>query len=221
MATIASAEPPLWTLADLLEYFGPIPAYRIRNNPPPGWATEQDVIDIEDREDRLCELVHGILVEKPMGFEESRLAVALIFFLESFVGKNNLGIVAGEAGMMRLAPGLVRIPDVSFVSYKRFAKRDKTRKKIPNIVPDLAVEVLSEGNTKKEMKTKLREYFQVGVRLVWYIDPKTRTVEVFIAPDKSVLLTEKQKLDGCDVLPGFSLSIKKLFARATRTEPRG
>ena len=52
------------TVADLLERFGPMPAGRIRTNPPPGTATEQDVIDIEEQESRLCELVDGVLVEK-------------------------------------------------------------------------------------------------------------------------------------------------------------
>ena len=56
------------TLTDLPDRFGPIPAERIRRNPPPGSATEQDVIDIEERESRLCELVDGVLVEKTVGY---------------------------------------------------------------------------------------------------------------------------------------------------------
>ena len=62
------------TAADLLELFGPMPAGRIRTDPPPGTATEQDVIDIEARESRLCELVDGVLVEKTVGYYESYLA---------------------------------------------------------------------------------------------------------------------------------------------------
>jgi len=69
------------------------------------------------------------------------------------------------------------------------------------------------------MERKLREYFQSGVILVWFIDPATRTVEVFTAPDQSIRLNEDQVLDGDDVLPGFKLPIKKIFARVPRKAP--
>ena len=84
------------TLADLLERFGAIPAARIRYDPPPGTATEQDVITLEAREKRLFELVDGVLVEKAMGFYESFLAMRLAQFLLAFVERHVLGIVAGE-----------------------------------------------------------------------------------------------------------------------------
>ena len=70
------------------------------------------------------------------------------------------------------------------------------------------------------MGRKLVEYFHAGVRLVWYVDPKKRTVRVYTAPDKSALLREDQTLHGGDVLPGFSLSIREYFAKAERTAPR-
>ena len=144
------------TLADLLERFGAIPAARIRYDPPPGTATEQDVITLEARENRLFELVDGVLVEKAMGFYESFLAMRLVQFLLTFVEQHALGIVAGAAGMLRLAPGRVRIPDVSFISWDRLPQRRVPRQPIPDLVPDLAVEVLSEGNTPREMEQKLQ-----------------------------------------------------------------
>ena len=73
------------TVADLLERFGPMPAGRIRTNPLPGTATEQDVIDIEARESRLCELVDGVLVEKTVGVYESYLAMEIGSILMEFV----------------------------------------------------------------------------------------------------------------------------------------
>jgi Uma2 family endonuclease len=81
----------------------------------------------------------------------------------------------------------------------------------------LAVEVLSPGNTKREMDLKVREYFFSGVRQVWLVDGKKRCVHVDTAPDKSKLLTEDQVLDGGDVLPGLHLSLRKVFARVPRT----
>jgi Uma2 family endonuclease len=70
------------------------------------------------------------------------------------------------------------------------------------------------------MARKLDEYFRAGVRLVWYVDPKTRTVRVYTSVDDSVVMSEDQQLDGGDVLPGFTLSIRRWFAEAERTGPR-
>jgi Uma2 family endonuclease len=170
------------------------------------------VIALEARENRLFELVDGVLVEKAMGFYESFLAIRLAQFLLAFVERHALGIVAGEAGMMRFAPGLVRIPDVSFVSWDRLPQRRVPRQPIPELVPDLAVEVLSEGNTRREMEQKLREYFSAGVRLVWYVDPVLQEVHVYTAPDQREVLTADHTLHGGEVLPGFTLPVRQLFA---------
>jgi Uma2 family endonuclease len=211
MAASATLDQSDLTLADLLERFGPMPYYRIRHDPPPGTATEQDVIDVHDREDRLCELVDGVLVEKTMGLLESFLALELGALLRGFVSERGLGIAVGADGTIRLAPGLVRIPDVAFFSWNRLPGRKIPREPIPDLVPDLAVEVLSKSNTKQEMDRKLADYFTAGVRVVWYIDPEKRTAEVFSAPDRSVILQEKDSLEGGDVLSGFSLPLADLF----------
>jgi Uma2 family endonuclease len=86
------------------------------------------------------------------------------------------------------------------------------------VAPDLAVEVLSEGNTPQEMNRKLHEYFQAGTRLVWYVDPAARTVTVYESIDRATPLGEHDVLDGGDVLPGFKLSIGELFRRAGERE---
>jgi Uma2 family endonuclease len=200
------------TIADLLEEFGDISPQRIRATPLPGTATERDLIDLYIRKDRLFELVDGVLVEKIMGYAESAVACELIGFLKPFLRQHDLGAIAGEAGAMRLMPGLIRIPDVSFVSWARLPTRKLPLDPIAGLAPDLAIEVLSKGNTKKEITRKLRDYFFAGTRLVWLVDPDKRTVEVFTAPDQSVLLTEEQTLDGGEVLPGFSLPVKQIFA---------
>jgi Uma2 family endonuclease len=199
------------TLADLLERFGPIPAARIRYDPPPGTASEQDVVALEARENRLFELVDGILVEKVMGFYESYLAMRLGRFLLTFVEQHDLGIVAGADGMLRLAPGLVRIPDVSFVSWARLPQRHIPRQPIPDLVPDLAVEVLSAGNTPREMDQKLQEYFAAGVRLVWYVLPDHQEVHIYTAPDQREVITADDNLYGGEVLPEFVLPIRRLL----------
>jgi hypothetical protein len=100
----------------LLRELGDIPPERVRVRPPIGTATVQDVVQIAAREKRLCELVEGTLVEKVIGFRESLLAIALAVRIREFVNPRNLGLVIGESGMMQFFCGMVRIPDVAFVS---------------------------------------------------------------------------------------------------------
>jgi Uma2 family endonuclease len=215
--------PPTWTLADLLGHFGDISPGRIRLHPAPGTAVERDVTAIQDREDRLYELVDGVLVEKVMGYLEGFLAMELGRLLGNFVAERDLGIVAGADSTVRLMPGLVRIPDVSFVSWERLPTRAVPTKPIPDLTPDLAVEVLSEGNTPREMERKLKDYFFAGVRLVWFIDPATRSATAYTAPDQPRTLGEADALDGAPVLPGLTLSLRHLFARLAppAVAPRG
>jgi Uma2 family endonuclease len=200
------------TVADLIEQLGGISPRRIRAHPPPGTATERDVTRIERREKRLYELVDGVLVEKVMGFAESVLAMNLVGYLMEYLRRKDRGILAGESGTLRLMPGLVRIPDISFVSWERLPGHQLPTRPIPDLAPDLAVEVLSKGNTAGEMARKLKEYFLAGVRLVWFVDPRRRTVTVYTAPDQSVELTEAETLDGRDVLPGLAIALQQLFA---------
>jgi Uma2 family endonuclease len=197
----------------LVERFGPIPLGRVRTTPPPGLATEQDVIEIHDRESRLCELLDGTLMEKTVGNYESYLAGVLVRLLGDFVAEKNLGIILPPDGMMRLAPGLVRLPDVSFVSWKRLPAGRVPHDAIWNLAPDLAVEIISAGNTREEMDRKLLDYFSAGVRLVWYIYPTVFEARVYLAPDKYVTVGAEGVLDGGDVLPGFRLSLQTLFAQ--------
>ena len=77
-----------------------------------------------DHEGRICELIDGTLVEKVMGMQEARLTAVLIFFLESFLSRHNLGFVTGPDGTLKLTTGLLRIPDVTFVSWDRLPGRE-------------------------------------------------------------------------------------------------
>lgn len=224
MATVDSIQtvhlqtqfPVNWSIADLQAHLGDIPAERIRMFPPPGYATEADVLEIEDREDRLCELEDGILVEKPMGWYESILATLVSRSIGNYLDEHDLGQVLGADGSLKILPGIVKIPGVSFISWGRFPKERLGRRPIPALIPDLVVEVLSDTNTKKEMAAKLNRYFEADVKLVWYIDPDTRSATAFTGPEASVKIGPEGQLLGGEVLPDFSLSLKWLFERADR-----
>jgi Uma2 family endonuclease len=204
----AIPRPVLFNIADLLEHLA-VPPNRIRLKPPPGDATEDDAI-----QNKCCELIDGVLVEKAMGFYESRLAIALVYFLERYLDTTQSGFLLDGTGIVRVSPGQVRLPDVSYFSWEHFPGRKLPLGAIMDVVPDLAVEILSVSNTKKEMDRKRCEYFAGGAKLVWEADPDTRSVEVFTAPDVSTTLDENGTLDSGTVLPGFTLSIREWFARA-------
>jgi Uma2 family endonuclease len=216
MATIIQDAKPK-TFADLLDRIGHVPLDRIRLDPAPGRATEADVIKALDGADkRLYELVDGVLVEKAMGTKEGMLGSRLCFYFWEFLEKHDLGIVVGADGPFRLRLGLVRFPDVCFVSWERLPDGELPDQAIARVVPDLAVEILSESNTKREMERKLRDYFEAGVRLVWLIDTKSETAQVFSSPSSGRKLGKDQSLDGVDVLPGFRLPLRELFASGRR-----
>jgi Uma2 family endonuclease len=222
MATVTIVDQPvlpdIWSVADLVHHLGDVPPERIRLVPQPGTATVDDVVALEAKENRLFELIDGILVEKTMGWYESHLAGLVVHILHNYLEEHPLGKALTSDGMLQILPQQVRIPDACFISWERFGGK-LPAEPAPLLVPDLAVEVLSRGNTKAEMRRKLKEYFAAGVRLVWYIDPKTRSAEAFTAPDERTCVDSDGVLDGADVLPGFQLSLAALFAEADRIGP--
>jgi Uma2 family endonuclease len=208
------------TLADILHAVGDVSLDRIRL--PIGSATEDDVIKWLDGDDKhICELVDGVLVEKAMGFRESLMGAYIAQLLNAYAEEHDLGIVTGADGPYRLRPGRVRFPDTGFISWDQFPDGEVPADAICDAVPDLAVEVISEGNTRREMELKLRDYFAAGVRLVWYVYPKTRSALVYTSPTRKKEIAEAGALDGGKILPGFSLPLAKVFDRFKRKRRRG
>lgn len=212
MYQLSHSSDSLWTAVDLVRQFGPLPLDRVVNDPPPGMATVDDVIRMEEQHNRLCELIDGTLVEKTMGAYESFVALQLATLLNEFVRSHSLGIALGADGMLQLFPNQVRIPDACFLSLDRLEAESFVSEAVPQVVPDLAVEVISRSNTQEEMDRKLREYFEAGVRLVWFCYPKTKTVDVYTSTESKITLTESDTLDGGEVLPGFAAPIQGLYA---------
>jgi Uma2 family endonuclease len=211
-------------MGDLLDSLGGISAGRVRLTPAPGTATVRDVARLLDRHKRKFELVDGTLVEKIMGQKEAYIAIEIAFVLKTWnAAAGNIGMILGADGPFHLMKKLVLIPDVSFTNWDRLPGRKVPDEPVPDVSPELAVEVLSEGNTRLEMERKLKEYFLSEVELVWFVDPKKRTVRVYTSPDDVTELKESDTLGGGDVLPGFSVSVARLFAdlgEAPKPKPR-
>jgi Uma2 family endonuclease len=217
MASVSDSNVPLWTASDVIAHFGDIPIARIRTSPPPGEATEADVIELHERDDRLCELIDGTLVEKTMGWQEAELAVIIATVLRNFVAARSLGKVFGPDGMFRLKAAQVRIPDVAYISKQRFAGRKLLPGAFWELGCDLAVEVISPSNTRREMERKLSDYFAAGVALVWFVYLDPREVIAYSSPNTSVTLRGDDLLEGGAVLPDFSVPVAHLFAELDAT----
>jgi len=212
---------------ELLANLGGVSPHRVRMTPTPGTATERDVLRLYEKHKRLFELVDGTLVEKGMGAGESSIAGDILHWIKTYLEQHDQkGLVLGEAGTLKFLKKLVRIPDVSFTRWDRLPGGKVPAEPIPELAPDLCVEVLSKANTRLEMERKLKEYFLAGVLLVWFVDPKRRNVRVFTSPDNVTELTVSDTLTGGDVLPGFSVPVARLFAdlevapKATKPKPK-
>ena len=214
MTTVLPDAPPTeWTLADVRARLAGFPASRIRTYPRPARRPKKDVLEAEARTNRICELIDGTLVEKVMASLESMLALELAYFIRCFLAAHDLGLLAGGDGFLKILPGQIRAPDVSFIRWERFPGHKLPKATIFAVAPDLAVEILSKGNTAREMARKLREYFQAGVRLVWYIEPKSRTAGPTPPNMSGPEIGPNDSLLGGEVLPGFELPLAQLFAR--------
>jgi Uma2 family endonuclease len=210
--------PKTWTLADFLRHLGNISPNRVRMHPWPGTAVESDVTSILEAEKRVCELIDWTLVEKLQGVSERYLVRKIAEELRRFLKAHELGLAA-EGAISRMFPGLVRILDAMFVSWESLGGR-KPHMQIASFCPDLVVDVMGEGNSRREAARKRNDYFTWGVSMVWQVEAVQHYVDVYTAPEMLMRCHETDTLEGGKILPGFSLSLQDLFAGCQEDEPK-
>jgi Uma2 family endonuclease len=214
MSAIVAAEPRFRNVAELLHYLGDIPPERVRMHPAPGHATDEDALKFSEVHNIHCELIFATLVEKPMSSSAGFFTAQMIIMLGIFSkAAGNLGHFYTPDTLIRFSEDTLRMPDISFYKWERYPEGKRPSLPIMNIAPNLTVEVLSPGNTRKEMAQKQKEYFEAGVELMWIVDIEKRTVLIYTSlGDQGLLLQESDTLTGSDVLPGFSITLQELFA---------
>src|SRR5271157_2372054 len=185
----------------------PIPAEPMTPVPPPTAL----VPTIPD--DMLYEVVDGQVVEKTMGAFETGIASLLVEILGPFARKNRLGRFFNEM-LFRIDIGqdLQRRPDVAFVSHARWPYN----RRVPDVpvwdmVPDLAIEVISPSNSASAVHRKVHHYFKARVSRVWVVYPEQAEVYIYSSPNQIEVVGVGQELDGGDLLPGFRLPVAVLF----------
>jgi Uma2 family endonuclease len=160
------------------------------------------------------ELVRGELqMTPPPGSEHGEVTMNLAAPLFQHVKKSHLGIVyAAETGFkLESNPDTVRAPDIAFVRQETV---DQTGRSTGYRVgaPDLVVEVLSPSDTIGKVEAKVTQWLESGARVVWIVSPRLKTVTVYRSLSNIVALTEKDTLDGGDVVPGFQINVADIFA---------
>lgn len=161
------------------------------------------------------ELICGELRKmSPAGWRHGWVAGRLHVWLGRYVEEHNLGVVfEGETGFLLASdPDTVRAPDVAFVCRSRLPAEEPAEAFWPG-APDLAVEVVSPGDTVHEVDDKVGTWLDAGTRMVWVVNPKWHSVTVYRSADQVKILTENDELTGEDVVEGFHCTVGRLFAR--------
>ena len=159
------------------------------------------------------ELVNGELrTMSPGGHQHGKIIIRLTLPIAQHVRVNRLGeVYAAETGFrLKSDPDTVRAPDIAFIIRERVDAVGETTGYWPG-APDLAVEVLSPDDRVSEVEDKVSEWLAGGSRQVWVVSPKLRNVTIYSSTIEVVVLTEKDLLDGGDVLPGFVIAVRDIF----------
>lgn len=174
--------------------------------------TPEDLLTMPDGE--RYELVDGKLVERHMGWNSSWIGGRLYLFLSLYCDETRAGrVVPADASYQCFpdAPSKVRKPDVSVIERSRLPPKEELDGHC-RIAPLLAAEILSPNDLQYETAVKVEEYLRAGVRLVWVVNPETRTVLIYRADGTISGLREHDELSGEDVLPGFRCRVGDLFS---------
>jgi Uma2 family endonuclease len=164
--------------------------------------------------DTLYEVVNGEIVElPPMGVLETLIASLICQHLQWYMAEARRGWVVQEMlfDFTRVL-NKKRRPDLAFVSYDRWPEDKPVGSDDAwDVVPNLAVEVVSPTNTAGEVMDKLEDYFQAGIDRVWVVYPLQRIIYVYSSPSDVSVVDEHGDLTEPDLLPGFRLSMRTLF----------
>jgi Uma2 family endonuclease len=162
-----------------------------------------------ENRDKHFQLINGEIVEKVVTQKHGIIVAFLVTEISLYLRQHKVGRVAVE--VRHRAPGddeNERLPDISFT---RDLDKPVTEVGAVPYMPDLAVEIKSPDDTYKEMREKARYYLAKGTQMVWLVFPEKQIIEVYTANDEQIL-TENDTLIGGDVLPGFSLAVRQIFA---------
>ena len=173
--------------------------------------TAEELLDMPD-DSYLYELIEGVLRKMPPpGYDHGRIENLVAFRLTTFVYPRGLGeVLSGDPGfILSRNPDTVRAPDVAFIRKERIPTERMTG--YWEGVPDLVMEVVSPSDRHSDVQQKALQWIDAGVPLVWTVDAKTRSVQVYAGRSEVRLLREDDEIDGGEVIPGFRCKVSEFF----------
>jgi Uma2 family endonuclease len=172
-------------------------------------AEFSDLASLPENAGRILELVEGGIIEKMPSFVPSEIALNIGSFIKQYVREHHTGYVTAADGGYIMSGSDVFVPDVGYITRERLPQKPMREAPVP---PDMAVEVKSPTDRKRDMRVKAEKYLAYGTRLVWLVFPEEQAVEVY-TPDEDVkTIGIGGVLDGGDILPGFTLTVRDIFA---------
>lgn len=175
--------------------------------------TAEDLLRMPDDGLRY-ELIRGELRKmSPAGYKHGRMVINITTPLDQYVRAHNLGVVfAAETGFKLASnPDHVRAPDVAFIRGERVEQSGEVEGYWPG-APDLAVEVVSPGDSYTEVEDKVFDWLEAGTRMVIVVNPRKRAVTIYRSLTDVVVLAENDMLEGGEMVPGWTIPVKDLFA---------
>jgi Uma2 family endonuclease len=166
----------------------------------------------DPRNDWRYELVRGRVIRMaPPAFTHGSYALGLGTAIDQHVEANALGKAVVDAHFtIERGPDTCLVPDIAFVSTARLPE-DPDR--FYEGAADLAIEIKSPSDRERDVLEKVEHYLRTGTREVWVVRPKPRTLTIYQAGQESIVLTERDTVEGREVLPGFRYALKQLFDR--------
>lgn len=174
-----------------------------------GSATIEDLLKTP-KDGHKYELVDGKIVVSPAGMRHSEVACKILYLIQNFLEQHPIGkAYTADVGIV-LPNENVRSPDVTYVRLEKLPNGESPET-FGHVVPDLAVEVLSPGDSARRIGQKIGEYFECGVPLVWLVDPRRKTVTVYRSLSQTEQLSSADTITAEPILPGFSAPVSKFF----------
>ncbi|NER35414.1 MAG: Uma2 family endonuclease [Oscillatoria sp. SIO1A7] len=167
-----------------------------------------------NRELRLERTATGeFIVTPPTGSETGNRNLKLSYFLARWIEEEGgHGLAFDSSSGFELPNGATRSPDASWVRQERWdALTPEQRKGFAPLCPDFAIELRSETDILKDLRAKMQEYLENGAQLGWLIDPKNKRVEIYRPGQAVEVLENPKQLSGEQVLPGFTLTLKRVW----------
>jgi Uma2 family endonuclease len=169
-------------------------------------------ISLTNRDVRLELTAQGkLIVMPPTGWESGKRNASLTGRLLYWSEIDGTGVVFDSSTGFKLPNGSVRSPDAAWVKQDRLDALNPNPESFLPLAPDFVIELRSASDSARDLRDKMNEYMDNGVRLGWFLNAKEKEVEIYRLGQTVEVLKSPKSLSGEAVLPGFVLELKGIF----------